>query len=137
MYCDWQKRFQSSCSSSMSCEQFFFKIWNQFIFYTSCSLNSLFTTNDISKVSRDAISLWLFATNNVSRLCFSNRNNRKSNVFRWRRIFTKHLNTFVIHCTFNWSLFHINSCILCLRGRTWCRNGKEILTDPLPFFSNL
>lgn len=34
-------------------------------------------------------------------------------------------NIIIIHRTFNWTLFRINRCILCIWGSTWCRDGKE------------
>lgn len=70
---------------------------------------------------------WLLATNNASRLIFSNINNRTSDDCR------------CIRCKFNWSLFRINSCIICKGERTWCRVGKggKILTDPSPFFYSI
>lgn len=40
---------------------------------------------------------------------FSNRNNRKNDVCRCTRIFTRRSNTIIIHYIFNWTLFHIIS----------------------------
>lgn len=59
--------------------------------------------------------LWLFATHNARHLSFSNRNNKKRDICKSKRILTKRSNTIIIHCTFNITLFRIDSCILCIR----------------------
>lgn len=48
--------------------------------------------------------LRLFSTNNARCLSFSSRSNRRIDVCRCRKFFTRGWNTITIHCTFNRSL---------------------------------
>lgn len=125
----------SRCPSSISYGRFFtlisFIFHFQFTFYNTIFVlyMRLLTRDILETVKNLALMrfqrsqfLWFFATNNARRHSLSDRKNRKIGLTRCRRILMGSSNT-TVHYTFNWTLCRINSCILCISGRTWCQDG--------------
>lgn len=77
-----------------------------------------------------------FCDKNARCIYFSNKNNRKRDVCRCIRIFTRRSNNIIIHCTWNWieltyaHFFQLSFCILGIK----CHQCTERTKSTLQYF---